>query len=247
MNSAIDDDAALRRHVRTIITMADNVRRGALPARALKRIVTDEVAADIVGELPSTPGVSTVNTVHLQQHSGTRTYFTGAALRPDGSAVAYLGMAARETTADPWQVTQVLPVSEKTLGRRADGEVVASPPDQVVAFRSVIASGYLDASVALLGPIPDAAGQRRDWAEAAEAIVTYAQQAQLQPDAVARDLHTDRPATSTADRDARTYVKSYRTAYGIDQDRYTTFEARLDALRGRGNGHQASAELGVER
>lgn len=161
MNPAIEDDAALRRHVRTIITMADNVRRGALPPRALKRIVSHDVATDIVSELPSTPGVSTVSAVHLQRESGTRAFFTGSALRPDGSAVAYLGMARREAPTDSWQVTQVLPVSEKAIGREADGAIGAAPPDQVAAFRTVISNGFLDAAVELLGQIPEAAGQRR--------------------------------------------------------------------------------------
>lgn len=247
MNPAIEDDAALRRHVRTIITLADNVRRGALPVRALKRIVTPEVADEIVGELPSSPGVSTVNTVHLQRHSPTRTYFTGSVLRPDGGAVAYLGLASRAGPDDAWQVTQVLPVSEHTLGRVADGRIVAAPPDQVAAFRTVISSGYLDASVQLLGPIPQPDGQRRDWAEAAEAVVTYAHRAGLDPHTVATELDTDRAAGSDVERDARTYIDSYRTAYGIDRARYTTFEARLDALRGRDDGHQAGVELEADR
>lgn len=247
MNPAIEDDAALRRHVRTIITMADNVRRGALPVRALKRIVTPEVAADIVGELPSMPGVSTVTGVHLQHQSEVRSHFTGLALRPDGTAVAYLGLAARESSADPWQVTQVLPVSEKTLGREADGRAVASPPDQVAAIRSVIAGGYLDATVQLLGPIPRPNGQRRDWAEAGEAIVKYAREADLSPPALAQALQTEREPTGELEREARTYVDSYRSTYGIEQQRYATFEARVDALRGRNNDQAAEAGLEIDQ
>ncbi|MEO2104756.1 MAG: hypothetical protein ABGZ36_03855 [Actinomycetota bacterium] len=247
MTPAIEDDAALRRHVRTIITMADNVRRGALPARALQRIVTPQVAADIATEFPSMPGVSIVTGVHLQHQSEVRSHFTGLALRPDGSAVAYLGLAARESPTDPWQVTQVLPVSEKTLGREADGRAVASPPDQVAAIRSVIAGGYLDATVQLLGPIPRRNGQRRDWAEAGEAIVRYAQDVDLSPSALAQALETDRQPTSDLEREARTYVDSYRSTYGIAQDRYETFEARVDALRGRNNDQAAEAGLEIER
>ena len=247
MNPAIEDDAALRRHVRTIITMADNVRRGALPARALRRIVTPQVAADIVSELPAMPGASTVTGVHLQHQSEVRSHFTGLALRPDGSAVAYLGLAARKSPQDPWQVTQVLPVSEKALGREADGRTVASPPDQVDAIRSVIAGGYLDAAVQLLGPIPRPSGQRRDWAEAGEAIVRYAQDVDLSPSALARALETERQPTGDLEREARTYVDSYRSTYGIEQERYATFEARVDALRGRNNDQAAEAGLEIDR
>ena len=176
-----------------------------------------------------------------------RSHFTGLALRPVGSAVAYLGIAARESPDEPWQVTQVLPVSEKTLGREADGRAVASPPDQVDAIRSVIAGGYLDAAVQLIGSVPRPNGQRRDWAEAGEAIVRYAQEADLSPSALARALQTDREPAGELAREARTYVDSYRSTYGIGQERYATFEARVDALRGHNNDQVAEAVLEIDR
>ncbi|MBW3603266.1 MAG: hypothetical protein KY434_11295, partial [Actinobacteria bacterium] len=191
MNHSVQDEAALRRSVRTLLTVADNVRRGTLPARALQRIVPAEVAADIVAELPPSPGASTVNTVFLQQPTPTRTYFTGSAVRPDGSAVAYLGLIARTGEHDPWRVTQVLPVSEHTIGRAPNGRVVAPDPDRVASFRNVITSGYLDASVELLGAIPQQEGQRYDWLEAAAAILHHARAEQLQPGEVVSDLERD--------------------------------------------------------
>ena len=105
----------------------------------------------------------------------------------------------------------------------------------------------MDATVELLGPIPRPNGQRRDWAEAGEAIVKYAQEVGLSPPGVDHAMHANREPASALEREARTYVDSYRSSYGIEQERYATFESRVDALRRQRDDLAADAGREIDR
>lgn len=228
---AVTDAAALRRGVRLLITVADNVRRGALPPRALDRMVAPQVTQTLLNEIDTTAGTgqSTVQTIQLQQPDATTTYFTGTAIRPDGTAAAYLGLISRTSDRDRWQITQCLPVTERTLGLPLQRDVGADP-GAVAGFRAVIADGYLDAAVQLLGPIPpEDHAQRADWLEAATAIHTHGQTHQVGPTITADLDHTptDPAATWT---DARRSIDTYRASYDIDPTRYTARTTRLETL-----------------
>jgi hypothetical protein len=247
---SIVDEAALRRSVRTLITVADNVRRGAIPPRVLDRMVAPQVAHPIVAELPASSGVSSgvseVHTVLLQQPDPLTTYFTGTAQRPDGTAVAYLGTIARTSERDRWQITQVLPVTERTIGLGSPHlEDIAADPHTTQQFRDLVSGGYLDPAVQLLGPIPfDDAGQRHDWLDAATAIRNHGQTHQLGY-TVTSDLQTTTDPTATPTptwAEARQFIDAYLSAYDVDIARYADFATRLEAL----DGHEPDQQVGVD-
>lgn len=241
----IIDEAALRRSVRTLITVADNVRRGAIPPRVLDRMVAPQVAEPIVAELPTSPGVSEVRTVLLQQPDPLTTYFTGTAQRPDGTAVAYIGTIGRTSERDRWQITQVLPVTERTIGLPLPplpDEIGADPPI-TERFRDVVSGGYLDPAVQLLGPIPfEDAAQRHDWLDAATAIRVHGQTHELGY-TVIHDLHQTPANPAPTWTEARQFIDAYLTTYDVDISRYADFAARLDALHGPDSHQQADLEL----
>lgn len=239
-------DAAMRRSVRMLITVADNVRRGVLPHRALHKLVPPDVAAPIVAELPAGTGTSLVRNVHLQQDRPNLINFTGSAIRPDNSAIAYLGLIARPDEASRWRISQVLPVTERTLGAAALRRAESVREDITQRMRDLIADGYIDHAIQLLGPIPPyKAEQRHDWLDAATAVREHGRATGLGA-AVVADLAADREEHLGTRLVARQLVDAYTRTYGVEVDRYATAEVRLDSLTGE-HDVQRDTGRGIER
>lgn len=232
MNAQMYDEAALRRAVRTLMTLADNVRRGVLPADALHKMVDPHIADGIVAEFPLSGGMSTVRRVLLRQPDARTTHFTGTADRPDGTPIAYLGVIARSATDSQWRIGQVLPVTEKTIGLEVATATNGHHKDHRTQMQHVLQCGYLEAAVEMLGAIPDSVGPRGDWIEAADALTRLGARDRLAPDDLVVTIEQAGSDARGSLAHASEYVRAYQQTYRIDVSRVATFEQRMDALAG---------------